>query len=144
MLDALIWYIAVQVLGILALPAAFVLFRRLPDRGFTLAKPAAMVFFSYVLWVLGLSHIAPNTQLTIILVLAVAAVPSVYLLRRNLAEIKTFARQNWPVLVAAEVLFIGFFLMWLGIISEARLCRRLPQPGPQTGPCRTLTLSPIA
>ena len=49
MLDALIWYIAVQVLGILALPTAFVLFRRLPDRGFTLAKPAAMVFFSYIL-----------------------------------------------------------------------------------------------
>ena len=128
MLDALIWYIAVQVLGILALPAAFVLFRRLPDRGFTLAKPAAMVFFSYILWVLGLSHIAPNTQLTIILVLAVAAVPSVYLFRRNLSEIKVFARQNWPVLVAAEVLFIGFFLMWLGIISEAPAINHTEKP----------------
>ena len=128
MLDALIWYIAVQVLGILALPAAFVLFRRLPDRGFTLAKPAAMVFFSYILWVLGLSHIAPNTQLTIILVLAVAAVPNVYLFRRNLPEIKVFARQNWPVLVAAEVLFIGFFLMWLGIISEAPAINHTEKP----------------
>ena len=78
MLDALSWYIAIQALGILALPAAFVLFKRLPDRGFTLAKPAAMVFFSYVLWMLGLSHIAPNTQLTIVLVLAVAAVPSAF------------------------------------------------------------------
>ena len=118
MLDALSWYIAIQALGILALPAAFVLFRRLPDRGFTLAKPAAMVFFSYVLWVLGLSHIAPNTQLTIILILVVAAVPSALLWRRFLAEIKDFVRQHWPMLVAAEVLFIGFFLMWLGIVSE--------------------------
>ncbi|MEC9238604.1 MAG: hypothetical protein VYC69_08085, partial [Chloroflexota bacterium] len=119
MLDALSWYIAIQVLGVLAFPATFVLFKRLPDRGFTLAKPAALVFFSYVLWVLGLSHIAPNTQLTITLVLLVAAAPSVYLYGRNLAEIKDFARQHWPILLAAEVLFVGFFLMWLGIVSEA-------------------------
>ena len=119
MLEALGWFIAIEALGIVALPAAFVLFRRLPDRGFTLAKPAAMVFFSYVLWVLGLSHIAPNTQLTIILILVVAAVPSAFLLRRVLPELKDFVRQHWPVLVAAELLFIGFFLMWLGIVSEA-------------------------
>ncbi|MCH7736511.1 MAG: hypothetical protein IH872_03815 [Chloroflexi bacterium] len=128
MLDALSWYIAVQALGILALPAAFVLFRRLPDRGFTLAKPAAMVFFSYVLWVLGLSHIAPNTQLTIILILAVAAVPSVFLFRQHLTEIKEFARQHWPMLVAAEVLFIGFFLMWLGIVSEVPAINHTEKP----------------
>ena len=128
MLDALSWYIAIQALGILALPAAFVLFRRLPDRGFTLAKPAAMVFFSYVLWMLGLSHIAPNAQLTIIVILAVAAVPSVFLFRRSLTEIKDFARQNWPMLVAAEVLFIGFFLMWLGIVSEVPAINHTEKP----------------
>ncbi len=128
MLEALNWYIAIQALGILALPAAFVLFRRLPDRGFTLAKPAAMVFFSYVLWVLGLSHIAPNTRLTIILILVVAAVPSAFLLRRFLAEIKDFVRQNWPMLVAAELLFIGFFLMWLGIVSEVPAINHTEKP----------------
>ena len=128
MLDALSWYIAIQVLGVLAFPAAFVLFRRLPDRGFTLAKPAALVFFSYVLWVLGLSHIAPNTQLTIALVLLVAAAPSVFLYRRNLAEIKDFARQHWPMLLAAEVLFVGFFLMWLGIVSEVPAINHTEKP----------------
>ena len=81
MLDALSWYITIQILGILAFPAVFILFKRLPDRGFTLAKPAAIAFFSYVLWLLGLSHIAPNTQLTIVVVLAVAAVPIIYLFR---------------------------------------------------------------
>ena len=71
MLDAISWYIAIQSLGIIAFPAAFVLFSRLPERGFTLAKPAGMVFFAYLLWVLGLTHIAPNTQLTIVVVLSV-------------------------------------------------------------------------
>ena len=128
MLEALTWFITVEAMGILALPAVFVLFRRLPDRGFTLAKPAAMVFFSYVLWVLGLSHIAPNTQLTIILILVVAAVPSAFLLRRSLPELKEFVRHNWPMLVAAEVLFIGFFMMWLGIISEIPAINHTEKP----------------
>jgi len=110
-LEVLSWFAAVQAMGVLALPAAFALFRRLPDRGFTLAMPAAMVFFSYILWVLGLTHIAPNTQLTIVLILVVAAIASAFLLRRFLEEFKDFVRQTWPMLVAAEVLFIGFFLM---------------------------------
>ncbi|MEE8464902.1 MAG: DUF2298 domain-containing protein [Dehalococcoidia bacterium] len=118
MLEALSWFAAVQGMGVLALPAAFALFHRLPDRGFTLAMPAAMVFFSYVLWILGLTHIAPNTQLTIVIILVAAALPSAFLLRRFLTEIKDFMHQNWPMLVAAEILFIGFFLMWLGIVSE--------------------------
>ena len=128
MLDALSWYIAIQLLGILAFPAAFVLFKRLPDRGFTLAKPAAIAFFSYVLWMLGLSHIAPNTQLTIIAVLVVAAVPGIYLFRKNLSEIKNFSRQNWPMLLAAEFLFLTFFLMWLGIVSEVPAINHTEKP----------------
>ena len=70
-------------MGVLAIPAAFVLFRRLPDRGFTLAMPAAMVFFSYILWVLGLTHIAPNTQITVVIILVLAAIPSALLARRK-------------------------------------------------------------
>ena len=128
MLDALSWYIAVQILGFLAFPAGFLLSKRLPDRGFTLAKPAAMVFFSYVFWMLGLSHIAPNTQFTIVAILVVTAIPSVLLFRKNLNEIKEFIRQNWPMLVAAEVLFLGFFLMWLGIISEVPAINHTEKP----------------
>ena len=128
MLDVVSWYIAVQVLGILAFPAAFVLFKRLPDRGFTLAKPAGMVFFAYILWALGLTHIAPNTQLTIVVILGVAAVPSIYLFVRNFGEIVDFVRENWTVLVVAEALFIEFFLVWLAIISEVPAINHTEKP----------------
>ena len=73
MVDALTWLLAVELLGILALPFCFVLFRRLPDRGITLAKPLALVLFSYLLWVAGLTHVVPNTQITIIVILILAA-----------------------------------------------------------------------
>ena len=87
-----------------------------------------MVFFSYILWVLGLTHIAPNTQLTIILILVVAAAASAFLMRRFLFEFREFVRQNWPMLVAAEILFLGFFLMWLGIVSEVPAINHTEKP----------------
>ena len=128
MLDALSWYFAVQFLGLLAFPATFVLFRRLPDRGFTLTKPAALVFFSYILWVLGLTHAAPNTQLTIGVILLVAVPISIFLMFRNLRDISEFIQEHWPMLLVAEVLFAGFFLMWLGIISEAPSINHTEKP----------------
>jgi len=112
----------------LAFPAAFVLFKRLPDRGFTLAKPAGMVFFAYILWALGLTHIAPNTQLTIVVILGVAAVPSIYLFVRNFGKIVDFVRENWTVLVVAEALFIKFFLVWLAIVSEVPAINHTEKP----------------
>ena len=112
----------------MAFPAAFVLFKRLPDRGFTLAKPAGMVFFAYILWALGLTHIAPNTQLTIVVILGVAAVPSIYLFVRNFGKIVDFVRENWTVLVVAEALFIKFFLVWLAIVSEVPAINHTEKP----------------
>ena len=89
MLDALSWYLVIQALGMLMFPGAFVLFRRLPDRGFTLIKPAALVFFSYILWILGLTHTAPNTQLTICFILLMSLPLSLFMIWRNINDIRT-------------------------------------------------------
>ncbi|MCH7605587.1 MAG: hypothetical protein IH962_00400 [Chloroflexi bacterium] len=118
MVDALVWLLTVEFLGLLAFPFAFLLFHRLPDRGFTVAKPMAMVLASYLLWVLGLTHLAPNSQITIIGILAVGAIISGLILRRNLDRLRTFVKAEWRTLLIAEVVFLGFFLLWVGIRSE--------------------------
>ena len=77
MVDAFVWLLAVELLGLVALPLTFLLFQRLPDRGFTLAKPLALVFFSYILWLLGLAHLVPNSRFTIIVILVLSAAISI-------------------------------------------------------------------
>ena len=128
MVDALTWFLAVEVLGLLVLPVVFVLFRQLPDRGYTLAKPASLVLFSYVLWVLGLTQVVPNTRLTVIVILLLGAVVGALVLRKVAGELKIFIKENWPLIVAAEVIFIGFFLLWLGIVSEAPAINHTEKP----------------
>ena len=117
MADAFIWFLAVEALGVVALPWAFVLFRNLPDRGLTLVKPAALLLFSYVLWVLGLTHILPNTQLTIWAIFLVAAVGSAWLAGRQWDEMREFLRRNWTLLLTAELIFVGLFVAWAVVAS---------------------------
>jgi len=128
MVDALTWLLAIEILGILAFPLCFVLFRRLPDRGITLAKPLALVLFSYVLWVAGLTHLVPNTRLTVIVILILGAGISAVVLRIWADRVKAFLREEWRTLVVAEVLFLAFFFLWLGIVSEIPAINHTEKP----------------
>ncbi len=119
MVDALTWLLAIELLGLLAFPLAFVLFQRLPDRGFTLAKPLALAGFSYLLWVAGLTHLLPNARAAIIVILFLGAVPSALVFRTRAGRVKAFLREEWRTLLVAEAVFLAFFLLWLGITSEA-------------------------
>ena len=118
MVDALAWLLAVEVLGILALPLCFVLFRRLPDRGLTLAKPVALVLFSYLLWIAGLTHLVPNTRITVLVILILGAIVAGLVLRNSAERIRVFIQEEWRTLLVAEVIFLAFFFFWVGIISE--------------------------
>ena len=110
MVDALTWLLAVELLGILAFPICFVLFRRLPDRGITLAKPLALVLFSYVLWLSGLTQLIPNTRLTIIVILVLGAAVGGLLFRVTAHRVMEFLKEEWRTLVVAEALVPGIFL----------------------------------
>ena len=128
MIDALSWFLAVEALGFLAFPAAFALFRHLPDRGYTLVKPASLILFSYVLWLLGLTQFVPNTLWTIAAILFLGAVIAAVAAWRQAAAIRQFFKDNWRMLVAAEVVFIAFFGLWLWIVSEAPAISHTEKP----------------
>ncbi len=117
MVDAVVWLLVLEVLGAAALPWAFVLFRFLPDRGITLVKPMALLVLSYAIWVLGLTHILPNTQPTIWAVALCVAIASFWLMGRKWEDIRSFLRANWRVLTAGELLFLGMFAAWALVAS---------------------------
>ena len=117
MVDALVWLLTIELLGLVALPLAFLLFHRLPDRGYTLAKPLALLLFPFVLWILGLTHLIPNTRFTIIGILVLGTAVSVGLLNRYKDQLAVFVRAEWRTLLVAEGVFLAFLLLWLGIAS---------------------------
>ena len=117
MVDAVLWFLTIQLLGVAALPWVFQLFRFLPDRGVTLAKPAALLVLSYLVWVFGLVRLLPNTQLTIWIIFLCIAVASMWLAGRRWEELREFLFQRWSVLLIAELVFLLMFVAWALVVS---------------------------
>ena len=128
MYDALLWLLVVEVLGLIALPLTFSLFRRLPDRGLIFAKLLAILLSSYLLWLLGLTHLVSNSRYTIIGILVVLALVSFLVVRRRLPEIASFIRRERVPLLTAELVFLGFYFLWLSVVSSAPAINHTEKP----------------
>ena len=48
-----VWYLAIQLVALAAIPLAFVVFRPLPDRGYLLAKPLGLLLVATIAWLLA-------------------------------------------------------------------------------------------
>jgi len=117
--EAIIWLIAIEVLGLLAFPISFLLFRRLPDRGYTLSKVFALLLVSYTWWLLGLTQLIPASRWTLIGIVVALAVVAVLLVRRQRVALLGFLRTGGGFIVVAELLFLGFYFGWLTFVSHS-------------------------
>ncbi len=118
MLDLVAWLLIIELMGLVAFPLAFVLFRHLPDRGYTLTKPLAMLLAAYLLWLLGMTQVVPNSPITIAGILLLGAAVFGWLYYRRWPELERFVTTQWRVLVVAEALFLLLFLLWCAALSE--------------------------
>ena len=50
---ALIWWLLLQLFGLVGLPLAFRLLGNLPDRGYAFARPLGLLLTGYLLWLGG-------------------------------------------------------------------------------------------
>lgn len=116
MRDALVWWLAVQLFGVAALPITLVLFRRLPDRGVFFARAIGLLVPSYVTWLLASLHILPygtlSTPIVAVLLFAVTVAAS----RRTWASWRAVLAALWRArgayLIAGEVLYTLLFAGW--------------------------------
>jgi YYY domain-containing protein len=113
--DWLAWWLAVEVMALAALPLTFRFFSRLPDRGFSLAKPFALLLTGYALWTLNMARLVPNTPRGIAAVVVLLALVSAAVAWPRRGELRALARQRWAYIVGVEALFFASFAVgaWL-------------------------------
>jgi YYY domain-containing protein len=115
-IQILVWWLIMQVIGWLALPTAMRIFRWLPDHGYSFSKALGLLLASYFLWV-GASTGLLNNDLGGILfsTLLVAAISAWFYLRNRggcIPELRSFLREKWKLVVTVEVLFILALVGW--------------------------------
>ncbi|MGA9350871.1 MAG: DUF2298 domain-containing protein [Anaerolineae bacterium] len=117
LLPVLIWWLIVEVLGLVALPLTYRLFKNLPDRGYAFAKPLGILLTSYVLWIGASFGFLRNSWGGIVFSILVVAVGSWWFYSRENHEagIVGFLRGNRRMVIANEILFalaFGFFALF--------------------------------
>lgn len=117
MIEALAWWLTIELIGVIAFPIAFVALRFLPDRGYSFSKIIGLLLMSYLLWMGASAHIIPNRRWSIALILALIGLTSAVLAYRHRSEIRDFLRQRWHHILFGEVLVTIAFMLALFLKS---------------------------
>ncbi len=112
------WWLVVSMLGWIAWPLAFLLFRGMRDRGFLLAKTVGWLVCGWLLWVFASSGLAQNTVRNAWLVAAMFALVSAGILFFRRRDVLSFVRRMWGILLIGEVLFAASYLFFV-LIRQA-------------------------
>lgn len=120
MIYVIIWWFVVQFLGWLALPAAFRIFRWLPDRGYAFSKALGLLMVSYLLWLGVMTGFLHNSRGGILFAILLTAAISAWLYFRYRApesdaerpSLLDFLRQHKAMVISVEVLFTLAFILW--------------------------------
>jgi YYY domain-containing protein len=109
-----LWWLIIEILGLIALPLTVRLFRHLPDRGYALAKPLGLLSVSYVLWVGATFGLLHNSVGGVVFSILVVGAFSWWFYARGEKDGNLLAllkERNWAI-VASEVLFVLAFGLW--------------------------------
>ena len=121
MIDALVWWLAVQALALTALPLCLALFAPLADRGYGLSKAFGLLVFGYAVWVLGVTRVVPNGPVAYGVALLVVAAGSLVALRHagagsmrdGLAGLIELVRRRRGLLAIEEAILLAAYAGFL-------------------------------
>ncbi len=112
MLNAIWWLVTVEAVGLAAFPLAHLLLPRLRDKGYSLSKPLGILLVGYASWILSQAHVLPSVRLSLIALLAAMAGLSVWYAWRHLPELRELLARERVTILAAEGIFLLFFIGW--------------------------------
>ena len=108
-----IWFAWVQGLALLALPLSLLLFKALPDRGYLLAKPLAILLTAYLAWLFASHQWMTFSRNSILLAALLMAAVSLLIVYTRRVDIYAFFRENLRLVIIGEALFLGASLLFL-------------------------------
>ncbi len=112
-LAVIIWFVLAQVLGIAGLPIILRVCRRLPDRGYILAKPVGGMLVALVIWLLVWTKQVMNTVSTAYVALALVLAGATWLWWRHHTEMWAWIKDHRRLILIEELVFAVAFAVWV-------------------------------
>ncbi|MBI5285201.1 MAG: hypothetical protein HY874_08925 [Chloroflexi bacterium] len=128
MSEAIRWWLVLELVGLILLPLCLALFRRLPDRGYSLSKPFGLLFAGYVFWLLSSLVHLPNSNGGVGFVLFLFALLSGAFAYRERDDLIAWLRGHWQYIVGVEVLFLAVFGLAVYLRAQVGYAHMTEQP----------------
>lgn len=109
------WWLVLELLGLLALPLAWRLFARFPDRGYGLSKVLGLLLVSYVAWLLPSLRVLSFSRESILVGIVALGGISGIVLSRQMAAFREYFLSHRRVMLIHELLFLGAFALFWAI-----------------------------
>lgn len=114
LVQALVWYAALGLVGLLALPLSAYMLRFLPDRGLAFARPVGLVIAGYAFWLLATLGVVQNDTGGVVVALLLLAGLSAWALWRGRGGTWRAAwLQQRRALPVMEMVFVLAFVLWV-------------------------------
>jgi YYY domain-containing protein len=116
--EAIVWWLTIELLGLIALPIAAASLRVLPDWGYTATKALGLLLVGWLAYILAMIQVAPFGRLLLLAcALLIAGFSAFLLFRKGLALLHDLRdRFRTPAfikyVIATEVLFALAFAIW--------------------------------
>lgn len=109
----LIWYLALQLMALAAIPLCWRALNRLPDRGYAVAKSVGLALSASFAWLLASLHLVDWGRPGVLIGIIGVAMLSVLASGGNWRQVGIDLKANWRWIVAAEAVFLAGFLVFV-------------------------------
>ena len=110
------WYGFITIIGFIVLPLTFHLFRRIPDKGYSVIKVVGLLLVGFFHWIFNSLGLSQNSSGGIWGVVLFLFVLSFWVSRKNgLMNIRAWIKANGKLIIITELIFLVAFLgmAWL-------------------------------
>lgn len=115
---AIRWWFMIMLLGAAATPLTLLLFKRLPDRGYTFTKLVGILLVSYLFWIFASLGFLGNDIGGMLFALLALLVISYWSARREGVNTLQWLRDHRRHVLTTELLFALLFGLWVWVRSQ--------------------------
>jgi YYY domain-containing protein len=114
----IVWWLVLEVMGLLVFPLVAFVLRGLRDRGWAFAKTIALLVVGYLVWLPASLQLLPYSEGTVLGALALVGVAGLGVGWVTRADLKAFLQERWALLLGTEALFTLAFLFFAVIRAQ--------------------------
>lgn len=111
----LAWLLILELIFIITLPISFLIFKNLPDKGYTISKTLSLLTLSITVWWISSLKLMMFTRFSVFISIGFLSIIAVYISMKNYKKFFRFIKSQWKILLTSEIIFLIAFLGFVAV-----------------------------